>query len=29
MLKIAAALKVGPEVKKWMGFDLIINRHCI
>jgi len=25
LLKIAAAIKIGPMMKPWLGFDLILN----
>jgi len=29
LMKIAASLKVGPETKRWLGFDLIIYSNCV
>jgi len=29
LLKIASALRIGPKLKKWAGFDLINRRDCI
>jgi len=28
-MKISAALKTGPNIKKWFGFDFIISKNCI
>jgi len=27
--KIASALKIGPTIKKWVGFDLIFYEDCV
>jgi len=29
LMKIASVLRIGPSIKNWLGFDLIIHRSCI
>jgi len=28
-MKIAAAFQVGPDIKNWLGFDLIFSKNSI